>query len=216
MLFTFVVEAILAAYLIWRYKMTTLIRLSVSMLAALAVFQLAEYMVCEGDQQNAIGWSQVGFIAITLLPAMGVHIMQQITKTKSDWMVRAAYFSALAFIITFAFGDAFSAHECTGNYVIFQLRSPFGGAFFIYYFTLLLGTILWGVRAARSMSEEVQSAIYFYILGYFIFIVPALVINVWKPHTLVGLPSIMCGFAILFAAIYTLDVVPRVQAPKKK
>lgn len=212
---TFIIEAFLAAYLFLRYKMTLLIKLAIFMLLSLATFQLAEYMVCEGDQSNAMAWSRIGYVAITLLPAIGVHIVQIMTRSKAMWAVQAAYLLCLAFVITFSFGDAFSGHSCEGNYVIFQLYSPFGGAFFMYYFTLLIGTIIWAFNVARTATAKLRNALHFYILGYFVFIVPALLINVWKPHTLAGLPSIMCGFAILFALIFTFLVIPRVQDKKQ-
>ena len=211
MFVSFMVEAFLAFYILWRYKLTTLVKLIFTMLAALATFQFAEYIVCEGDQQHALLWSRIGYVAITLLPPIGVHIMKIITKSKNTWAVPAAYYTSLAFMVTFALSDSFSGHSCEGNYVIFQLHSPFGGAFFMYYFTLLIGTIIWAFQAARSASEKLRNTLHLYILGYFIFIVPALVINVWRPHTLAGLPSIMCGFAVLFAVMLGLVILPRLQ-----
>ena len=48
MLATFAIEFFMLFYVLWRYKMTALTRLSVTFIACLAIFQLAEYMICGG------------------------------------------------------------------------------------------------------------------------------------------------------------------------
>ena len=47
------------------------------------------------------------------------------------------------------------------------------------------------------------------IIGYLIFLVPTALANSIKPSTRRGIPSIMCGFAVLFALIMTLYILPR-------
>ena len=48
MLATLVIEIILALHTIWRYKLTPVTRIVVALLVCLALFQWAEYNVCEG------------------------------------------------------------------------------------------------------------------------------------------------------------------------
>ena len=48
MIATFVIEVSLAIYTLWRYKLNPVTRLTVALLVCLAIFQLAEYNVCEG------------------------------------------------------------------------------------------------------------------------------------------------------------------------
>ncbi len=54
------------------------------------------------------------------------------------------------------------------------------------------------------------------ILGYLVFLVPTAVVNTLKPETIAGIPSIMCGFAVLFAFILYFYIIPRVSEPKNK
>ena len=75
MVATCVIEVILLIYTVIRYKMTTLTRLTVATLALLALFQLCEFHVCRSGW-IAGTWSRVGFIAITMLPPLGIHIIQ--------------------------------------------------------------------------------------------------------------------------------------------
>src|SRR5580658_8582786 len=78
MLATIAVELILLFYSLWRYKLTPLVRIVILILLFLALFQYSEYNVCGGDGINAATWSRIGFAAITLLPALAIHLIQVI------------------------------------------------------------------------------------------------------------------------------------------
>src|SRR5277367_5386860 len=78
MLATLVIESLLAIYTLWRYQMTVVARLIVVAVLALATFQLAEFHVCTGFGLAAEHWSRLGYIAITLLPPLGLHILHQL------------------------------------------------------------------------------------------------------------------------------------------
>src|ERR1035437_5936385 len=82
MLVTMLIEFSLVIYTVWRYKMTTVSRLAVVILASLGTFQLAEYMVCGGLGLSNIGWARVGYVAITLLPALGIHMLVKLADKK--------------------------------------------------------------------------------------------------------------------------------------
>jgi hypothetical protein len=86
MLTTLTVELFLAAYTFWRYKLNDLTRLFALTLICLAGFQAAEYFVCTGYGLRAEQWSRVGFIMITALPPLGLHIMQISPNVK--WLQR--------------------------------------------------------------------------------------------------------------------------------
>jgi len=47
------------------------------------------------------------------------------------------------------------------------------------------------------------------VVGYASFILPTTAVNVLAPGTTRGIPSIMCGFAIIMALIIGLYVLPR-------
>jgi len=46
------------------------------------------------------------------------------------------------------------------------------------------------------------------MLGYSIFIIPATTVNLVNPATISGIPSIMCGFAVLLALALGFAVLP--------
>ena len=120
MLATFLIELGLAIYALVHFKSTQLTRLIALLLVFLATFQLAEYMVCGGLGLNGVDWSRLGFIAITALPPLGLHIAHEIAGRKNRPLLAAAYVSAAGFAGYFAFATtAFVGNQCQGNYVIF-------------------------------------------------------------------------------------------------
>ena len=53
------------------------------------------------------------------------------------------------------------------------------------------------------------------LAGYLVFVVPTTFVNIINPNTIEGIPSIMCGFAVLLAVILLLKVSPLVLTRKK-
>lgn len=216
MLATLIIESFLAVYTVWRYRMTTLSRLIVTALLALAAFQLSEYHVCTGYGISAEDWSRVGFAMITTLPPLGLHILHLLAGKPGRKLVYAAYLTMVGFIVYFmTYTAAFIGHACTGNYVIFQIGP--GGAFVyaIFYYGWLLTAIVLGIRWANEFLRQGATAltklqtVRALIVGYLVFLVPTALANSVSPATRRGIPSIMCGFAVLFALILTLYLAPR-------
>jgi hypothetical protein len=216
MVATLVIESLLAMYTIWRYKMSEITRLAVITLIALAAFQLSEYFVCTGYGVSAEQWSRAGFVFITLLPPLGLHILHVLAGKPGRRLVYAAYATMAAFIVTFlTYHAAFIGHECTGNYVIFQLGATLGGLYGAYYYGWLLAAIALGVRWLGQLKNKEQNvrrqvkSIRGLIIGYLVFLIPTALANTVKPETRQGIPSIMCGFAVLFALILVFYILPR-------
>lgn len=224
MVATLIIESFLAVYSVWRYKMTVLTRLITLTLVSLATFQLAEYFVCTGYGLHAEQWSRLGFVAITTLPALAIHQLHILAGKPRRRMVAAAYSGMIGYIGVFMlYPMAFVGHQCTGNYVIFQFSHRLGGIYAgtYYYAWLLIGVILgilWSNefikkgKPARKKLETVRAM----ILGYLIFLVPTALANTVKPETRAGIPSIMCGFAVMFALILALYILPRVAQVKRE
>lgn len=211
MLATFAIEICLVVFTLWRYKISMLVRLSVVLLCCLAVFQLAEYMVCGGVGLSGVAWSRVGYVAITLLPPLGLHIMYELTGVKRRVLLLPAYAAAAALVGVFMLlPAAFDGHACMGNYVIFQMSAQFAQLYAMYYYSLIAASAAacwYFVRHAKSKKQK--SALIWLGIGYALFVVPATVVAWLRPETLGGIPSIMCGFAVLLALALVSAVLPR-------
>jgi hypothetical protein len=216
MLATLIIESCLAVYTLWRYKLDILTRLIVTMLVGLAVFQLAEYFVCTGIGSMAGPWSRVGFVAITALPSLGLHMMHVLAGKKQRRLVYSAYTVMGAFMAYFLISPGtFTGHQCTGNYVIFQFTANVTGTYSIYYFGWLLAGIGLGFRWANELKAKGKpkarqlQAVQGLILGYLVFLVPSALSMAVKPDVRRGIPSVLCGFAVLLALVLTLYILPR-------
>jgi hypothetical protein len=213
MVATLVIEVCLAIYTIWRYKLTPLTRLIVLSLLALAAFQLCEYHVCTGYGDGAVRWSRAGYVAITLLPPLGLHILHVLAGKPGRKLVIFAYLTMIGFVGYFlTYHAAFIGYQCTGNYVIFQIGSHPALAYGAYYYGWLLVAILLGFRWALQVKDKMATkakTIEALIIGYFVFLLPTAIVNSIKPETRRGIPSIMCGFAVLFALILVLYILPK-------
>lgn len=212
MLATFIIEIVLAAYAIWRYKLDIVSRLATAMLVSLAVFQLSEYFVCGGVGMTAEHWSRLGYACITMLPPLGLHLMHVLAGKRQRGMVYAAYATAVGFIAFFLlYADAFTGYQCTGNYVIFQLAVGSGSTYGLYYYGWLSAALILGYRWSKPVQvlRQQRQAIRALAVGYLVFLIPTAIANTVKPETRLGIPSIMCGFAVIFALILALYILPR-------
>lgn len=217
MIATCIIEVVLLIYTLYRYKLNRVTQLAVAMLFSLALFQLAEYNVCGGMGLRAAEWSRVGFVAITMLPVLGVHLIQTVSGKGSKIITWAAYATAAMWAIIFGFTErAFSGHVCEGNYVIFQLKEGLTNPYSAYYYGWLLVGIIMALQFAASATKKVREALILVVVGYLVFLVPTITANTINPDTIGGIPSIMCGFAVLFALILTFAIMPRIAKRKKQ
>jgi len=216
MLATLTVESVLAAYTAWRYKLDDMIKLTLATLVCLGAFQLAEYNVCTGFGSSAETWSRFGFALITALPPLAIHMMHKLAGKDGRRIVYTAYTSMAAFVLVFlTYKTAFIGHQCSGNYVIFQLGPKVGGLYTLYYYSWLLAGIGLGFKWANELKNKGKSqinklqSVRALIISYFIFLVPTAIAYSVKPQARQAIPSVMCGFAILYALILTFYITPK-------
>ncbi len=210
MVATFLVEIIAAIFVLYRYKANKASRLVVSLLLCLSAFQLAEYYVCTNSSLAVIS-ARFGFVAITLLPVLGLHLMYTLTDNKSNKnYIRFIYLLALLLSAYFLMApQVFDSYRCTGNYVIFQIGHNLTKIYGIYYFGLVAQSILTGVYYLRSkVSAPNKLAVKWFIAGYFFFIAPVAFLNVLHPDTGQAIPSILCGFAVTLALVLVAKIAP--------
>jgi hypothetical protein len=208
MLATFLIEFTLAFYVLWRYKMDTIRRLAFATLIALGTFQLAEYMVCGGLGWSNIEWARVGYGSITLLPALGIHTIVTIANKKRPLLVVSAYASCAVFVAVYLIGEsAVSVNTCNANYAVFDTIRASVWPFAAYYYGwLLVGTSLAWYWSTKLPDK--QKALRSMALGYMAFILPTTAFNIIDPATTHGIPSIMCGFAVIYAVVLATKVLP--------
>jgi hypothetical protein len=208
MLATFLIEIAFAFYVIWRYKMTVTTRLVVSILVCLATFQAAEYMICGGMGLQGGTWSKLGYSAISLLPALGIHLTLSIAKKKSTLLLLAAYGSAVAFVAYYAFATAaISGQTCYANYAVFNTHTSSVVPYALFYYGWLIVGV--GLAFQYATIQKVHAkALRALALGYSAFIIPTSALNMIDPTTISGIPSIMCGFAVILAFVLVGRVAP--------
>jgi hypothetical protein len=96
------------------------------------------------------------------------------------------------------------------------LAQPLTQFYEVYYFSLVLIGLWLGLRPATSgTSLTRRRGLLWMVTAYLAFSVPTLIINLMIPATKAAVPSIMCGFAVVFALIIGLKVAPLIlkQAP---
>lgn len=208
MLATFIIEIALALFALWRYKMNEVSRVAVALLVFLAVFQIAEFNVCESGWIDSLTASRIGYVAITLLPPLGIHLAYAIARSKKRPLLLPAYVTAALFAVFFLFvGQSLSGHECLGNYIIFQVLPGSQWLYALYYY----GWLIAGIWLCFTLQAKPQptSALTGLAFGYLAFMVPTTTVNMLDRSTIEGIPSIMCGFAVLLALTLVLWVLPK-------
>lgn len=221
MLATFCIEIAFAIYIIWRYKFTPISRLIVAILICLAVFQGAEFLLCGMQGFEGGFWSRVAYLAITLLPPLGIHLTLTIANKKNQMLISAAYLSAVAFITFFLFySPAISGHTCYANYAVLRGNAGFApvALYAVYYYGwLVAGTYLcwkYSRELNKKSQKHMRNALYALAVGYIMLLLPTTAVNIVDPSTVAGIPSVMCGFAVILAFILVSKVAP--EAEKKK
>ncbi len=209
MLATFTLEIAFAVYTVWRYSTTTLTRLVVAILVFLAIFQGTEFLLCGGFALQGGTWSQIGYVSITMLPPLGLHLAYVVAKKKAGAIVALAYASAALFIGYFAFvTNAISGHTCYANYAVFDTASGLAPWYTLYYYGWMLVGTHFAWKWAPKLPKNRRQALYALFGGYLALFIPTTAINIIDRSTTAGIPSIMCGFAIVLAFLLTVKVVP--------
>jgi hypothetical protein len=208
MIATIIIEVSLAIWVSVKYMTSSARRLILAILFCLAAFQLAEFNVCSPSVPSLV-WSRIGYVFITFLPPLGIHLITKIRREQRPRLLAAAYTAASAFAVAFAFlSNNLNRGVCAGNYVIFVLAQPLAMLYGLYY----LGFVAVGLALTRlrvkNPTSKTPLALNWMTAGYVAFTLPTIIINFLLPMTRLGIPSIMCGFAVLLALILGLKVAP--------
>lgn len=213
MLFTFLTEFALALYVFVRYRTTTFGKLAVVLLLLLGAFQFVEYQICAGS--DSVMWSRIGFVIITILPPLGLHLISLVSG-KSHF-VKFGYALMAVYIAIFLFAPkAVTGAVCGGNYIIFYTQQELSWTYSAYYFGLLLIGV-WEAAEAMRRDPLRKKLLAWMIAGYGSFMIPMGIVYAIAPLVAWNAtPSIMCGFAVLFALILAFKIMPNYSALTNK
>lgn len=219
MIGTFLLETAMIFYILGRYVLTPTIRIVLLILLFLAVFQLSEFGICQNYILSGNVWAKIGFSAITMLPPLGLHLVYSLKNISLGHRYLYFYAPACLWISLFVFGNIMLSQGCTGNYVIFQIKKPYDLLYYLWYDALLVYAIAvaWIHTKTIKKNKRLLSAHWALILGYLTFILPSIAVRLlfeFNDTSASALPSIMCGFAVLFAGLLTYKLVPN--TTKKK
>jgi hypothetical protein len=202
---TFIIEFVLAGYVFFRYKFNKYTQLSILILLLLGTFQLSEYMMCKGADAQL--WSKVGTAGITLLPVLTFHLMTLLTR-KSN-LVFVGYFLGSLIIASIFFLPVPILPYCTGKFVILKFHQTFDLLFGVYYMAFVFMGIGLLVQTWRNHKGD-AAELFWAMMIYASFLIPTLLVYIFFAVARMGVPSIMCGFAVLGGIILVFKELPRI------
>lgn len=206
---TFIIELILAFYVLYRYGFNKFSRVAVAVLVLLGTFQLAEYMICSGGNPQL--WSKIGTASIAILPVMALHLVTLLTR-KSRW-TEAGYFFGALIVGAIFFLEVPILPECTGKFVALKFTTTFDLIFNFYYAVFLFIALEMIIRTWRNHKGN-SSELFWALMIYASFLVPTALVYIFIATARTGVPSIMCGFAVIGAIILVFKELPLVFGKK--
>lgn len=209
MIATMLIEIFLAIRIIYRYKKSRTTWAIFAILICLSIFQLAEYFVCTYSNYAEIA-TKLGYVSITLLPALGIYLMSLLTTKLSKVSTLSLITVTSVFVGYFLFVPAvFESYVCTGNYVFFQIMGLETFYYSIFYFGLIISSVFRGLKfIEQNPKSEKNLAIKWFVAGYALFIIPTGIFILVLPDASRAVPSVLCGFAIFMALVLALKVAP--------
>lgn len=212
MIATAMIEISLLVWLLLRRTTSPLFKLILLTLFCLASFQFAEYHTCVIGENLFI--VRLGMVAITFLPALGWHmvgVLRGNTRSVAFSYVVATILAILYLVVSSSIVSA----QCTGNYMILGGHKWIGHSFGLYYYVYLFAALISGFRYLRTSKDIMRRrAMQWLMVGYISFMLPMAIVYLMGGAPVAGVPSVMCGFAVILAIILTFNVAPIAQAIK--
>jgi hypothetical protein len=168
-------------------------------MALLQIYQLTEFLICIGVDQNITG--RIAFTAITLLPPMGHFMSAKLIgwKYKDYWV---SFALGIAYSIFYIFAPkSVELVDCNPLYAIYSYPYPI--LYGMYYFGILFYSIaLIVLHMIKNRKKESKKTNLWTILGYSTFLIPmGIMVFLVNVDFGTAIPSIMCKYAILVAII---------------
>ena len=203
---TAIIEWTLAIVLPFKYPKTRTRFFTSVFMIFLGLYQFTEFMFCKTNQADL--WMRLGFMAYTLLPAIGLHTTLHYFKIKINlfWI----YIIPIAYIIGAGLATNFvvesKCHDIfvTARNIFSSVNSPLEAAKFgfytAYYFSFILIACLIGIRAYLKETNRQKQRIYLiFPMAVFLMSFPTFTLIIMLPALNIQFPSILCHFALLLA-----------------
>ena len=206
---TFAIEIILALFVLVKYRKTTIGILSIGFLVSLALFQLAEFVIC-GTHVGAPIWSRIGFASTAFLPVIGLHYIYYINSITKTWLLKLLYILTILLAIGFFLpSDPYFGYACLGTYVQFTVTSVFHRVY-LWHYIVIVGSSLFIllVYIFSKRKQHIRRLNVWMLVAYLLFLIPTYTLVVLQVITGKDVPSILCGFAILAALVVVGKILP--------
>ena len=168
----------------------------VGLLGLLQLYQLSEWLICIGVDENITG--RIAYVIITFLPPLGYFLSTRIVQWKfPDYWIgfAAATAFSLYYLIT---PNSVDLIDCNPLYAVYQydLALYYG----IYYIGILAYSILFLLAHMIWRREKIERRLSILLLvGYLSFLVPMYLMVLIDSSFITTITSIMCKYALLLA-----------------
>ena len=203
---TAITEWILAAILPWKYNRARVRYFMSTLLIFLGIYQFTEFMLCKTG--NADLWMRFGFIAYTVLPAIGLHSSVYYLKKKFNafwiYIIPAIYIIFAIVTPQFVLEAKCYAIFVYASNSIFSYTDPIKLFSFIvyvaYYFGFILLSSTMGIKAYLNEKDPHKQKMFLILpLAIFLMAFPTFVLIVVFPTLNIRFPSVLCHFGLLLA-----------------
>jgi hypothetical protein len=211
-LITAIVEFAVAGYILTNYKTKTS-KLWALFIIVLGIYQLTEFLMCN----FGTFFARIGFIAYTILPALGLHFFIILSKrTSKRKFTRVIFYIPWIIFSTVAlFAPNFIiSKSCT---LIFEnVRTLFFNfqeniiltiLYLSYYFGFIFFASLMAFRDIKKEKNKLIKKNYgLAVLAIMISLIAALILIIIFPFLGVMFPSVYCEFAVVFTIFAIIAV----------
>jgi len=196
---TAIFEFIVATFIFFYFKKTTLHKSLIIFLYVLGIYQLTEFFLCTSS--SPFLWAKLGFITYTFLPALGLYYALDYLNKKRYFLL--IFLIPIAVSIFVAFSENFISLATCGTFFV-TVKNLFmghwiGGLYLSYYFGfILIVGILLTINAIRKKGiHRILDLIVLFALLFSL--LPPIILIFILPALKITFPSIYCHFAVLFA-----------------